>query len=69
MLNEIKRGGRILSLMDSSKFSVHSDDIRTSCAWVPTAEIKVEKVNNNSIYNYKLTNEEVGVSVFAMKKN
>lgn len=67
MLNEIKKDGEIISLMDGSEYSVDPGDIPVCCTWIPTAKIKVKRINDGTIYNYKLTNKNIDVSVLAMK--
>lgn len=67
MLNEIKKDGEIISLMDGSEYSVNPSDIPDCCTWIPTAKIKVERMNGEATYNYRLTNQNIDVSVLAMK--
>ena len=66
MLNEVMNNGEKISLMDGSLWLVNPGDIPTVCTWIPTAEIEVS-TSNDSVFNYTLTNKNIGVSVMAMR--
>ena len=66
MLNEVMNNGEKISLMDGSLWLVNPGDIPTVCTWIPTAEIEVS-TSNDSVFNYTLTNKNIGVSVIAMR--
>lgn len=69
ILIEIKKNGEVILLDNGIKYSVNPSDIPVCCIRTPTAEVKVEKVSNENTYNYRLTNEEIDVSISAMKIN
>jgi len=66
MLNEVMNNGEKISLMDGSLWLVNPGDMPTVCTWIPTAEIEVS-TSNDSVFNYTLTNKNIGVSVMAMR--
>ncbi len=66
MLNEVMNDGEKISLMDGSLWLVNPGDMPTVCTWISTAEIEVS-TSNDSVFNYTLTNKNIGVSVMAMR--
>ena len=69
MLMEVLNDGQELLLMDGTKWMINPGDIPSVCTWIPTAKIKVEKLDINDMFFYKLTNLNVDISVYAMKIN
>ena len=67
MLMDIKNDGEKLVLMDGTEWMINPSDLPTVCTWVPTASIKVQKLNTNDMFSYKLTNLSFDISVYAMK--
>ncbi len=67
MLNEIISDGEKISLMDGSIWSIDPSDMPTVCTWIPTASIKIKRINSEAMFSYELTNENIGVSVRARK--
>jgi len=58
-----------LTLMNGSKWFVNPGDLPTIATWIPTADIQIEDLNNNSMFSYKLTNLSEDISIYAMKIN
>ena len=67
MLNEIINDGEKISLMDGSIWLIDPSDMPTVCTWIPTASIKIERINSEAMFSYKLTNENIDVTVNARK--
>ncbi len=65
LLYEVINDGEKISLIDESEWLINPGDMPTVCTWIPTAEIEIEKIDDNSMFNYKLTNLETGESVKA----
>ncbi len=64
---EIINDGEQVVLMDGTKWMINPGDLPTVCTWLPTSSIKVQKMNTNDMFAYKLTNLSIDVSVYAMK--
>lgn len=67
MLNSILNNGEKISLMDGSVWQIKPDDVPTVCTWLPTADIKILKNNNDHVFSYILINKEIDISISAMK--
>ncbi len=56
-----------LVLMDGSEWMVNPGDTPTVCTWTPTSMIKIQSINTDDQYSYRLTNLSIEVSVYALK--
>lgn len=56
-----------MTLMDGSNWHINPDDILTVCAWIPATEIRIQFVDDRSMFPYALTNIRTRESVRAMK--
>ena len=67
MLSAIINDGEKISLMDGSVWFIDPSDMPTVCTWIPTASIRIERVNSEAMFSYKLINENINVKVNARK--
>jgi len=58
-----------LTLMDGSKWSVNPGDLPTIATWIPTANIKIKALKDDSVFSYCLTNLDDDIAILAMKIN
>lgn len=66
ILNEVINDGEKISLMDGSIWQINPSDMPIVCTWIPTAEIEVSS-SDDTVFDYTLTNKNIGVSVIAMR--
>lgn len=56
-----------LTMMDGSTWFVNPGDLPTIATWIPTASIRIEDIEDGSMFSYKLTNLNENISIRAMK--
>ena len=56
-----------LTLQDGSNWFVNPRDLPKLAEWTPSAMIAIDCCEDNSFFPYKLTNQDIDVSVLAMK--
>jgi len=54
-------------MLDGSKWFVNPGDLPKIAIWIPTSSIKIENLEDNSMFSYKLTNLNKNVSIRVMK--
>lgn len=64
---DVEKDNYQLKLEDGSKWYVNPGDLPTIATWIPTANIEVENLDDDSMFSYVLTNLNIAVSVRAMK--
>jgi len=64
MLVSVSKNGKVLTLLDGSKWTVRPSDTPTVCTWLPTTQIEVSLEDGDHAYPYIVTNGE-GISVRA----
>jgi hypothetical protein len=67
MLMEVLNDGEKIVLLDGSEWYINPGDMPTVCTWIPTSELKIIKTKLNDYFNYKITNEGIDVSVYAVR--
>lgn len=65
-LIDVSKNGKVLTLLDGSKWEVRPSDTPTVCTWIPTTSIEIS-LDDDHAYPYILTNGE-GISVRASQK-
>jgi hypothetical protein len=66
-LKKVFPGGVRISLEDGSDWTIHPDDVHDVYTWIPAAEIKASKNDEDSEYDYKLENTYIDIAVRAVK--
>lgn len=56
-----------LELEDGSRWLINAGDLSKVCCWIPTTAVKIEPVQNNRIFNYKITNLTDGSTALISK--
>ncbi|MDP3684707.1 MAG: hypothetical protein Q8S01_12330 [Ignavibacteria bacterium] len=67
MLLEVKSNGEKIILLDGSEWLINPEDIPSVCTWIPTAELNITKTKSNDLFSYKITNDGIGISVYASR--
>lgn len=67
ILMEVLNDGEEIILLDGSEWHVNPGDMPTVCTWIPTSELTITKTKSDDYFNFKITNEDIGISVHAMK--
>ncbi len=67
MLLEVLEDGERLQMDDGSIWVISPGDVPTVCTWIPTATVRISKSSGDRLFPYVLKNEDINVSVDAMK--